>query len=252
MVTVILTMWKRKHIEEQLKALQLQTYKPDAIWIYHCCSFIKPKFKLIQKYDNVKYQYNSNNLGYFGRFSLGLHAKTPYLYIIDDDVIPSNNWIANCIDLCSSNNAIISSSGRIIPFNDYQPEVIKDNNYLSRFFVGDNDNESITNTCDRDTVIDFGCNSWFFKTEWLNYFWSINPYTFDTGEDIHLSASCLLKGGIATICPRQEESDLCGNLKKYYGFDNLASWRDGQFITKRENLLKYLIDECGWKPVKWR
>lgn len=245
-------MWKRDHIAEQLKALQLQTHKPDAIWIYHCCDFIKSKLKLIKKYGNVEYQYNSNNLGYFGRFSLGLLAKTPYLYIIDDDVIPSHNWIANCIDLCSSNNAIISSSGRIIPANDYRPEVIKDDNYLSKYFVGDNDNESITNTCATDTLIDFGCNSWFFQTQWLNFFWSIKPYIFDTGEDIHLSASCLLKGGIVTISPQQEESGICGNLKKYYGFDNLASWRDKEFITKRENLLKYMIDGCGWKPLKWR
>lgn len=251
MITVILTIWKRKHIKEQIEAFFNQNYPPEEIWIYHCCEYIKPIFKLIKTYSNVRYQYNSKDQGYFGRFSLGLHVKTPYVLIADDDVIPSSDWLSNCIKLCTSYNAIVSSAGRIIPPNDYQPEQIKYQGYLSDYFIGDSDNFSCTNKCLIDTIVDFGCNSWFLKTEWLHYFWSFKPYTFDTGEDIHLSASCNLKAGIKTICPEQKENINNGNLKKLYGFDSYASWRDKDFLSKREKIFRYWIDNNNWMPVKW-
>lgn len=171
---------------------------------------------------------------------------------MDDDVIPSSNWIDGCITAYSEKNAIISSSGRIIPPNDYISELVKGPGYLTNYFIGDSDGNSRTNICLKDTLVNFGCNSWFIKTEWLNYFWSVKPYTYNTGEDIHLSASCLLKGGIENYCLRQDSSDYCGNLKKYYGFDELASWKNKDFLSQRENIFKYWINECGWRPINWR
>ncbi len=37
---------------------------------------------------------------------------------MDDDVIPSLNWIDKCLTVCLEKNAIRSSSGRIIPYGD--------------------------------------------------------------------------------------------------------------------------------------
>ncbi len=251
-VTVILTIWKRDHVEEQIEILLAQTNPPVEIWIYHCCDYLKPNFKLTKHYSKVKYQFNSSDLGYFGRFSLGLHCKTPFLLIMDDDIIPTSNWIENSIKVCSKNNSIISSAGRIIPKDDYVPEIIKDENYLQKFFIGDGDNSINQNFCSKNTLIDFGCNSWFLKPDWLSYFWAIKPYSFETGEDIHLSATCSIGGGIKTLCPFQDGKENCGNLKKNYGFDQLASWKRPGFLDKRREILQYLIDTCGWKPLKWK
>src|SRR5882762_781524 len=112
MVTAILTIWKRNHLEEQINRLLAQVIPPEEIWVYQCHNHVKIK-NILKKFPNVKYQFNTNNLSYFGRFSLGLHVKTPYLYILDDDVIPSLNWIENCLKTCSDNNSIVGSSGRI-------------------------------------------------------------------------------------------------------------------------------------------
>lgn len=250
-VTAILTVWKRDHIEEQISALLTQTIPPSEIWIYHCCNYVKPKFKLIKQHSKIKYQFNTSDIGYFGRFSLGLQCKTPFLFIMDDDVIPTPNWIETCIQLCSEQNSIISSAGRIIPKGNYIPEIIRSKNYFRKFYFGDGENSDEKNFCSKNTFIDFGCNSWFFKTNWLNYFWSIRPYSFETGEDIHLSATCSISGEIKTLCPFQDGKETCGNLKKQYGLDYLASWRKPGFLEKRREILYYLINDCGWKPLKW-
>jgi len=264
-ITVILTFWKRDNLEEQIKCMLQQTCPPDEIWIYHCCEFNKADFLLVKKYPSVKYQYNTNNLGYFGRFNLALLAKTPFIFILDDDVIPTSNWLEKCVELNTSHNAIVSSSGKIIPDNDYTPEKVKNKrNYLRNYFIGESDKVKVKksikksdenidlglNKCDCDTFVDFGCNSWFIRKEWLNLFWSIQPYTYETGEDIHLSASCYLKGNIKTICPRQNQQ-LSGNTKRTYGIDQFASWKENDFINKREKIFRYWIDEKGWKPLIW-
>jgi hypothetical protein len=248
-ITAILTVWKRDHLEEQINALLRQTLPPVKIWIYHCHDYIVPDDILVKKYPQIEYQHNTGDLGYFGRFSLGLHATSPFLFIMDDDVIPSSNWLEKCHQLCSAENAIIATAGRRLRVNDLMPERPEDR---ASCFFGDNDDGYSWNICKSDTIVDFGCNSWFIKTEWLHHFWSIKPHTFETGEDIHLSVSCLLRAGIKTICPAQNLQEACGNLKKGYGFDQYASWKDGQFITKREKIFKYWINEYGWQPVYWQ
>lgn len=250
-VTAILTVWKRNNLEEQIQALLVQTFPVDKIIVYHCGDFITPDFSLKDKYPNLHYQYNTGDLGYFGRFSTGLTAKSTHLYILDDDVIPSSRWIEYCLQLCESKTAIIASAGRIIPPDNYMPENISRMDYLTSYFIGDSTPNLNVNLCDEDTVVDYGCNSWFLKTSWLRYFWSAKPQTLDTGEDIHLSASCYLESGIQTICPKQDLMTVNGNLKKNYGFDDYASWKQQDFLIKREAVLREWIDVAGWKPRLW-
>jgi len=249
-ISVILTLWKRNHISEQLEALSKQSITPTEILIYHCGDAIRLKDRFFQVCPNIKYQHNTHDLGYFGRFSLGLLVLNPYLYILDDDVIPSPYWLETCIDLCEKYNSIISSSGRLIPKGDYSPELLNYAGKVKECFIGDSYDTSY-NYCAEDTYVDFGCNSWFLKTEWLRYFWALKPYTMETGEDIHLSASCSIGGNIKTLCPKQNDDSVCGNIKKYYGYDDLASWKKDDFVSKRAKILRFLIDDCGWVPQKW-
>lgn len=251
MVTAILTVWKRNHLEEQIETLLNQTLPPQQIWVYQCHNYISTR-NVQKKYPQIKFQRNTNNLSYFGRFSLALHANTPLVYILDDDVLPTNNWIEVCREICYRENAIVSSSGRKIPANDYTPEIVKSRQQYYNTFIGDYDNLFEKNYCIKDTHIDYGCNSWFFKTEWLHHFWSLRPYTYANGEDIHLSAACAIKGGIKTICPYQDANTTAGNIMKFYGWDGFASHIKDGFFSTRENILRYLIDDCGWRPINWQ
>jgi len=250
MITVVITVWKRSNLKEQMYALLNQTLQPAKIWIYHCCDHQDIDMSVLEMSPIVNYQFNTGDFGYFGRFSIAMLSATPYVYILDDDVIPSQTWLENCLSLCNETNAIIASSGRIIPAGNYRPEIILDDHYMQRHFIGDSDNTSMSNLCAKNTIVDYGCNSWFLKTDWLSYFWSIKPFTFSTGEDIHLSASCHFNN-ILTLVPYQDGVEISGNLKKKYGWDNFASWKGQGFHQMRSEVLQYWIKKLDWNPILW-
>ena len=246
-VTVILTVWKRDHLREQIECLYNQSRKPAYIWVYQCGNFVDTQ-RILKKYQQIGLVRSSINLKYFGRFSLAQFTRTKYVWILDDDVIPSNNWLKMCQNKCDQENAIITSTGRIIPKNDFLPEHL-DN--VKDYFLGDNTSYVSYNFCKEDTVVDFGCNSWFLKSDWIRAFWQIPPHTLETAEDIHLSATCLLKLGVKTIVPKQINEETSGNMKKSYGRDSFASWMTPDFEESREGVIRYFIEQLGWKPLHW-
>ncbi|UHG94585.1 glycosyltransferase family 2 protein [Spirosoma oryzicola] len=247
LVTVILTVWKRHHLEEQIEAIINQTEQPYQVWVYQCGDHVNIN-KIKKKFNNIQYINSSVDLKYFGRFSLALHVKSEYVWILDDDVIPSTNWLEDCRKMCENRNSIISSAGRIISYQKNEDGLqITD---LRRFLVGDGCTEKHYNFNENDTEADFGCNNWLFKTEWIYLFWKIKPYTLENAEDIHLSATCKILANIPTIIPAQSEFTSCGNLKKYYGHDEVASWKKINFQKARIEAINYLINEHGWEILQ--
>jgi hypothetical protein len=249
-VTVILNVWKRQYLKEQLDTLSKQTGRYVQVFVIQCGNHVNID-KDVKGFPDLHRIHSTADLKYFFRFSLASYITTKYTWIIDDDVIPSPQWTEACIEMCESTNSIVSSSGRIIPVNDYLPESPKYDGYIPKYFVGDGDNNLSYNYCEADTVVDFGCNSWFLKTDWIRHFWAINPYTLSTGEDIHLGATSKIGGGISTIVPKQTSPGLCGNLRKRYGFDQFASWKRESFLSEREKVLRYLVEDKGWLPKLW-
>ncbi|GAA4461414.1 hypothetical protein GCM10023189_36890 [Nibrella saemangeumensis] len=247
LVTIILTVWKRCHLEEQIEAILNQTEQPYQIWVYQCGNHVDIN-KVKRKFPNIHFISASINLKYFGRFSLALHVKSEYVWILDDDVIPSRNWLEESRRMCKDQNSIISGAGRIITYQRKAcgPEITD----LRRFLVGDGNDEKLFNFNQTDTETDFGCNSWLFKTEWIYLFWKIKPYTLENAEDIHLSATCKILNNISTVVPAQSEFKMCGNLKKYYGHDEVASWKKMNFQKERIEVINYLIKEHGWKILQ--
>lgn len=253
-VTIILNIWRREYLEEQLLSIFTQTVLPKEIWILQCENHIDAqtiinKFKPV--FSSIFLMKADKNLKYFGRFSLAINAVTKYTWLLDDDIIPGKEWLQNCVYKCDSLNAIVSCTGRFIPKNDFQPENLS-HGKTADHFVGDLGyyHESI-NMCPKDTIVDYACNSYFIKTEWLSTYWSIWPITFQSGEDMHLSASCKSKLNINTIVLKQTNIHNSGSLKRKYGQDIKASWRRHDFIKLREKVLKYHIYEHNWTPIRW-
>lgn len=249
-LTVILTVWQRDNIEEQLKCLLAQTLFPANIWILQYGNHV-PIAKCLKKYPFLEHFHATLNLKYFGRHSLAQHLTTTYTWILDDDIIPSKTWIETCIRVCEAKNAIVCSNGRLIPPNDFSPERPKNNHHIDRYFIGDSKTTNAINLCDEDTIVDYGCSSFFFKTAWEKHFWSIWPCTLQTGEDMHLSASCKIGKEILTVVPKQTSPENSGNLKPAYSVDEYASWKKTDFIEQRTYVLKYLIEEKNWMPILW-
>jgi len=246
-ITVLINVWKRDHLTEQIRAIEMQSCVPREIWILQCGNHVDigPALK---KFPFLHVISSSVNLKYFGRFSLALFVQTDFLFVVDDDVIPGRDWLANCHDLCNRERAVVASAGRIIPAGDFQPESLKN---IGHHFIGDVESKYSFNFCEADTKVDFGCNSWFLRTSWIRDFWSLSPYTLETGEDIHLAASMSILNGIDTIVPRQIDEYSTGNLKKAYGQDDHASWKRHNFLPLREEILRYFISERRWLPIQW-
>jgi hypothetical protein len=257
-ITVIITIWKRDYLSEQLDSLLNQTVRPESIIIiqnehHRNAQDIVDKYKIL--FPKIFLVVSDYNFKYFFRFSLAILVKSTYTFLIDDDVIPGNKWLETCIEKCEKYGSVISCSGRIIPKLDFRLEDWEkfDTQDLPKYFIGNyNINPEITyNYCNEDTIVDYGCNSYFLKTEWIKYFWEIWPYSFESGEDIHLSASLKIVAGIETYVPKQESDEMSGNLKKKYGSDMVASWTKPNFVSIREAIFIHLINTKYWKPLSW-
>lgn len=246
-ITIILTAWKRNYLEEQLKALFNQSIRPAKIWIIKYENHLDIS-EITTKYAGVDFIYSSINLKYFGRFSLAQYVTTKYVWILDDDVIPGRKWIENSLNISSKGNYIISCAGRRIPNNTY---FLGKRNEIEKHYFGDITPGFPFHFCKEDTLVDFGCNGWFFQAEWIKTFWQVPPLTLEMSEDMHLSAVCKLKLAVQTIVLQQTDEESTGNLKIAYGRDQFASWTKPWFYEKREKVLHYLIDDLGWKPVLW-
>jgi Glycosyl transferase family 2 len=252
-VGVFITVWKRRYLKTQLASLINQTLKPDVIWVLQNENHINVKSlitRVKRDFPQIFLIHSQNNLKFFGRFNLATHIGTDYTFVIDDDVIPSKGWLERCLGISKRQNCVVACTGRIIKPYTFRPELVDPSEYPI-YFIGDNYNKENHNLCDRDTVVDYGCNSYFFKTEWLKYFWSVWPCTFMSGEDIHLSASLKLTLNLDTIVPAQTCVSDTGNLNKYLSQDEVSSWRKPGFFDIREQVFKYMINEKKWAPVLW-
>lgn len=141
--------------------------------------------------------------------------------------MPGAGWLELCLDMINKYNTVISCSGRIMEKDNFTPELT----FSPHCFIGDFHSQE-SNYVAEDTFVDFGIQSYFIRSEWLRSFWNVYPFTFETGEDIHLAATLKIEKGISCLVPRQDSKDNCGNLNIRYGRDEHSSWRMSGFIEQ--------------------
>jgi len=229
---ICLTVYKRNHLEKQLKAIYEQSIQPDYLIVFQNenhvnIEYLKEKYKFL----HVKNDYNTK---FFGRFAYCFNFDVEYCIILDDDIIPGSNCIQNYLSQCKELNGIIGGNGRYCI-----------NNPLSR-------SVRLNDTGKRNSIIevDFVGHLWCFKKEWLFYMFSIKPCTLDTGEDMHLCFTSKILGGIKSYLGKQtnlqDECDLTQN--------NLASDAYSSFKNTSRDLRKsvedYFIKEYNLCLVK--
>lgn len=258
-ITVIITVWKRPYLSRQIESLINQTLQPKGIWIVHNENYIQIRDVVdtfLKRYPNIFIIDSDLNLKYFGRFSLCHMVDTPYVQVIDDDVIPGVEWLQTCVEKCLEYQAVVSCSGRLIRPGNFRPEEILPTDDMQKthmnYFIGDCYNNLKYNYSPADSYVDYGCNSYFFKTEWISSFWSVWPFTFDSGEDIHLSATLKIVRDIPTVVPKQTSIKTTGNLRKEFSADQFSSWLKDDFIDIREKVLKFFILNKNWNPILWK
>jgi len=240
MISVILNVYKRPHmLEQQIQALKEQSVevKPENIHVWYNKSGVAqyaPKDKSINTY------YANWNTKFFGRFTIPLLLRTPYVAMFDDDLLPQKDWFKNCLETIQKpeSNGILGGSGVVIDCKGYHPH--------HKF--GWNGGHS-----DKVERVDLVGHAWFYRQEWAKYLWYEKPYTWDNGEDIMFSYLAQKYGGINTFVPPHPNSNpnlWCTDAKtgNGVGMDQNASWRIGNHIKVRGDICVYCIDN-GWKTV---
>ncbi len=219
MVTVILSKHKRTHLlPEQISAIESQTYKVNEILFDDSAKIGK---------------------GVWERFNLAKTANSEFICIIDDDTIPGKMYIENCIEQFKIKEGIYGTKGIIFKSNSRYKD-----NYTE---VG------WCNPSPETTQVDFCCHSWFFKKDWLKYFWRVEDVPFNYGEDMNLSFQ-LQKEGINTYVPPHPRSnkELWGSLKgNQYGDDNNSLWVSNP-LNFRTNMFKFFDNKVkeGWQLLR--
>ena len=209
-ITVVLNGYKRQEfLNLQINAVRNQTIPPDEILIWNNGDYID--FKNFDK--NIFIANSSKNFGVWSRFSFALNAETEYICVLDDDTIPGKSFFENCLSTMQISPGLLGARGlRFLSKNRYEPH---------KSFGWDNPNEELK-------VVDIVGHAWFFKKEWLCYFWRELPLSNSSrlvGEDIHFSYTLQKYAGIKTIVPPHPIKN-----KDYWGSDPLMALRLGTGI----------------------
>ena len=193
MITVILNAYKRlEHLETQIKAIKNQSIKVSEIIIWQNGTTERK----IQKLDSdIKHIYSSFNFGVWSRFSAALNSRNEFICVFDDDTIPGKNWIKNCLQTLEKQNGLLGARG--VRFASKK-----------KYIVGQEFGWS--NPSNEIEQVDIVGHSWFFKREWLSYFWreipNFNEFSF-VGEDIHFSYVLQKYLGLNTYVPPHPNED---------------------------------------------
>jgi len=224
-ISVILTVWKRDNLKEQLDAILNQTANINEIYVYQNESWVDIS-ELKSKY-NFTHIHSDKNFKFHGRFVLPLLFDTKYTAIFDDDTIPAKNWLSHCKELCDEKNCIVGSNYRNYNGNSGG---LCDGKFNNKPVMGD-----IVGHC------------WFFKTKWIHHMWRNEAYTFENGEDIHFCASCKIYGGIDSYLPTQtkEEKHNWGDTNPVLGTDEHSTWKTHTHNSIRTELYHH------WQKKGW-
>jgi GT2 family glycosyltransferase len=97
-ITAIITVWKRNHLAEQLRALLSQTRPPSIIWVQQTQHHVNVDDSIHAFHDRIQYTCQEENKGVFGRFESVRQVETEFTYIIDDDIIPGTTFLDKALN----------------------------------------------------------------------------------------------------------------------------------------------------------
>lgn len=239
MISVILNVYMRPStLEKQIERVLNQTMpvKPEDIHVWYNHSGIKQE----DPQDSRINTYHCNwNTKFFGRFTIPLICRTPYIAMFDDDIFPQPKWFESCLNSMVGNEGILGGSGVYVNGSDrgVYPK------------VGWNGKKRINTS-----RVDFVGHAWFFRREWAKYMWYEEPYTWDNAEDMTFSYLAQKYGGINTFVPPHHgdnQDAWCTDpmMGRHYGRDRNASWKKRGHSSIRAETAKHYIAN-GWKTVR--
>ena len=235
-ITVILNAYKRPgYMPRQIAAIRAQTVTPAQIWIW-CNDGGAPVPDFSGIADRVIV--SNCNWKFFGRFALACLAQTEFVALFDDDILPQPMWFENCLQTVNGgDDGILGGSGVLLP---------QSGGYSAKRKIGWN-GEHLPNTAKADLV----GHAWFCRKAHLLHMWREEPYSWENGEDIHLSAMAQKYGGIKTFAPPHPPDDMrlwsCApEFGKIAGGGAAATYKKGEHMPIRNAAVDY-YRKNGWK-----
>ncbi|GLT33785.1 hypothetical protein SLA2020_083460 [Shorea laevis] len=192
-VTVILNHFKRKTLCSQLDSLLQQSLPFHHVWVL---SFGSPNElslrRIVESYNDSRISFisSSYDFKYYGRFQMALQTEADLVYILDDDMIPGRKMLQILSHVAGTEkykNSVLGSIGRILPFRQKDftfPSYRKFRSKEAGLYLPD---PAYDITVDRIVRVDFLSSSWFLSAELVKTLFIETPFTFMTGEDLHLS-----------------------------------------------------------------
>ncbi len=240
-ITVILNVYNRPYsLERQLEAIKSQSVevKDENIFIWYNKGTGMGK-QSAPKSPNHKIFVCNHNTKFHGRFTAALLARTEFVAMFDDDIIPGKRWLENCVESIKQYNGLLGGSGVTIKSKGYQQ-------HIKHGWNGNIKPDIITR-------VDLVGHAWFFKQEWAKYMWYEEPVSWHNGEDIMFSYLCQKYGGINTFVPPHP----INNLDVWCNIDGATMGNDSNatFLTSqnhyqiRDEICIKCIDK-GWKTVE--
>lgn len=191
-VTVILNHFKRKTLCAQLDSLLHQTLPFHHVWVL---SFGSPNEaalrRIVDSYNHSRISFVSStyDFKYYGRFQMALQTDSDFVYILDDDMIPGRKMLQIMSHVAGTEkyrNSVLGSIGRILPFRQKDftfPSYRKFRSREAGLYLPD---PAYDITIDRVVQVDFLSSSWFLSSDLVKTLFIETPFTFMTGEDLHL------------------------------------------------------------------
>ena len=235
-ITVILNAYERSgYMVQQIEAIRQQTVRPALIWIWsNYAGAATEDFSDIA--DRVIV--SNYNWKFFGRFSLANLAQTEFIALFDDDILPQPMWFENCLQTINNgHDGILGGSGLLLPqFGSYQKHKK----------IGWN-GEHLETVKEADLV----GHAWFFRKTHLRHMWREDPYSWENGEDIHLSCMAKKYGGIKTLVPphppdTMQQWSCDAKFGKIAGGGQTASYKKRGHMALRNKAVDY-YRKNGWE-----
>ncbi|GFZ17889.1 glycosyltransferase family protein 2 [Actinidia rufa] len=192
-ITVILNHFKKKTLCSQLDSLLHQTLPFHRFWVlaYGTPNEVSLK-KILDSYNDSRISVisSSYDIKYYVRFQMALQTEADFVYILDDDMIPGRKMLQILSHVAGTEkykNSVLGSMGRILPFmqKDFTfPSYTKFRSKEAGLYLPD---PAYDITADRIVQVDYLSSSWFLSAELVKTLFIETPFTFTTGEDLHLS-----------------------------------------------------------------
>jgi hypothetical protein len=251
-ITVVLNGYKRNYsLKEQVEAIKKQTVEVDEIFYWQNTA---PDVDYDEDtYNELNSALSNYNYGVWARFAFALNARTDYVCVLDDDTIPGNRWLENCLNTYETNPGLLGGIGLRFKNDRYEIDNLPDGR-LHRY--GWDNTPQVAGNNTTPVQVDIVGHSWFFSRDLLSVFWRELPdsklWSMLCGEDIHFSYMLQKYTDMKTWVPPHppDDTSMWSSLKgMLYGTDKNAIYYVNRKTGEMDDYLKYCLNK-GFKLYK--